>query len=255
MKFLAFTDLHYTDDDSHEVRYRPKSLEKVKKAIKEHSDNCDFIVDFGDTADSVEGAKKQTVLWQEVAQAMKNSGKDYYALIGNHDTSTDKNEWAKIMNMPSRFYSFFCDGYKIVVLDPNNNDEKSPYPEEEIKWAECYIDDEQMEWLENELKNSRQNIIIFSHEMLIMSDIDNDDDHVIRNRHKLIELIEKSGKVKAVFCGHYHDGDFSERNGIHYITFRAICTRDDECHAVVTIENNKIKVEGFGGQPSIEILK
>ena len=86
-----------------------------------------------------------------------------------------------------------------------------------------------------------------------MGDIENRDDHVIINRKEVIELFEKSGKVKAVFCGHYHDGDFSERNGIQYITFRAICTGDEENHAVVTVEKDFIRVDGYGTQPCIEI--
>ncbi|MBP3330914.1 MAG: metallophosphoesterase [Clostridia bacterium] len=253
MKFLAFTDLHYTDDNSHEVRYRPKSLSKIKKAISEHSDGCDFIINLGDTADEVISAKEQKVLWQEIVDAMKESGKDYYLLIGNHDTSTSKHDWVKITGMPSRYYSFFCGGYKIIVLDANNNDAGIPFPQNEIKWSECYLDTEQIKWIEKELEEADRDILVFSHEMFLMGDIENRDDHVIINRKEVIELFEKSGKVKAVFCGHYHDGDFSERNGIQYITFRAICTGDEENHAVVTVEKDFIRVDGYGTQPCIEI--
>lgn len=253
MKFLAFTDLHYTNDNTHNVRFRPKSLAKVIRAINAHSDNCDFIMDLGDTADEVAGAKAQTELWQEVVSAMKESGKDYYTLIGNHDTSVSKKKWVEITEMNDRYYSFDCGEYKILCLDGNNNDVNTPFPESEIRWAECYLDNEQIEWIKKEIDESEKDIVVFCHQMFIMDDIENGDDHVLINRKEIIDKFEESGKVRAVFCGHYHYGNFSERNGIYYITFRAICTGDNENHAVVTVEKDFIRVKGYGGQPSIEI--
>lgn len=246
MKFLSFTDMHYSDVDMAGERKRPQSLEKVKMALTQHGGDCDFIVNFGDTADLFEEGKEQTLLWKETADVLKDYGKKYYCLIGNHDTSTDKNTWAEIMGMPSRYYSFVCDGYKVLVLDPNQNDEKNPYPDEEIRWADCYIDDEQFEWMKKELDEAEGDVIVFSHELFILGSRDNDDDHVIRNREKLIDLIEKSGKVKAVFSGHYHYGDRASHNGIEYITFRSICLEDDYAHYVVTVDEKGIDVQEYG---------
>ena len=246
MKFLSFTDMHYSDVQMAGERKRHMSLEKVKKAISEHIEGCDFVVNFGDTADLFPEGKSQISLWKETAEVLKNCGKKYYCLIGNHDTSTDKNTWAEIMNMPSRYYSFERDGYKIIVLDPNQNDEKNPFPEEEIKWAYCYIDDEQFEWMKKEIDTASGDVIVFTHELLILGERDNDDDHVIRKREKIIDFIEKSGKVKAVFAGHYHYGDRTFHNGIHYITFRSICLNDDYAHYVVTVDENGINVQEYG---------
>lgn len=246
MRFLAFSDMHYSDVKQDGERNRPMSLEKVKRALSKHSGGCDFVVNFGDTADLFENGKSQTLLWEETAQVLKNSGKKYYCLIGNHDTSTDKKTWMEIMGMPSRYYSFDCDGYKVLVLDPNQNDTQNPFPQEEIKWAYCYIDDEQFEWIKDQIEKTESEVIIFSHELFVLGQRDNDDDHVIRNRDKIIDLFEKSGKVKAVFSGHYHQGDTTSHNGIDYITFRSICLNDDYAHAVVTVDKNGIKVENYG---------
>ncbi len=246
MKFFAFSDMHYSDFSMEGERNRPMSLEKLKRALSENLDGCDFVVNFGDTADLFEDGKSQTLLWEETAQVLKGCGKKYYCLIGNHDTSTDKNTWLKIMDMPSRYYSVDFDSYRILVLDPNQNDEKNPFPEEEIQWASCYIDDEQLDWMKKEIETAPGDVIIFTHELLILENRDNDDDHVIRNREKIIPLIEKSGKVKAVFAGHYHYGDRVTHNGIDYITFRSICLEDNYAHYVVTVDENGIDVETFG---------
>ena len=246
MKFLAFSDMHYSDVKTEGERNRPMSLEKVKRALSEHLDGCDFVVNFGDTADLFENGKSQTLLWEETVDVLKSCGKEYYCLIGNHDTSTDKKIWTDIMGMPSRYYSFIRDSYKILVLDPNQNDEKNPFPEKEIKWAYCYIDDEQFEWMKKEIEAAENEVIIFTHELLILGERFNDDDHVIRNREKVIDLIEKSGKVKAVFSGHYHRGDRVSHNGIDYVTFRSICLNDDYAHYVVTIGESGIDVQEYG---------
>ncbi len=253
MKFLEFTDMHYSDIPQKSERNRPQSLNKVKRIIAEHAEGCDFIINLGDTADMVNGGKEQAELWRDTAEAMLSSGKEAYSLIGNHDTSTDKRVWQNVMGMTGRYYSFTCDGYKIICLDPNNNDEKTAFPEKEILWSEVFIDDEQFEWLKEEINNSENEVIIFSHELLLLENRENDDDHVLRNRDKVIELIEKSGKVRAFFAGHYHWGDYVRHNGIDYITFRSICLEDNAAHAVVTVEKDKITVEGFEGQESFVI--
>lgn len=253
MKFLAFSDMHYSDVPMPGERNRTKSLEKVKRALEEHSDGCDFVVNFGDTADLEESGRNQTALWEETADVLKNSGKKYYCLIGNHDTSTDKQTWLKIMGMPSRYYAFTCDGYRVLVLDANQNSTCDGFPKSEISWDNCYIDDEQFEWIKKELDRASGDVLIFTHELFVLKERSNNDDHVIRNRDKVIDLFEKSGKVKAVFAGHYHWGDVSFSNGINYITFRSVCLYDDYAHAVVSVDKSGIKVQGYSGQACVEI--
>lgn len=250
MKFLVFTDMHYSDIPQEGERNRPESLNKVKRIISEHSHDCDFIINLGDTADEAPGGISQVDLWKKTYEEMNESGKKCYSLIGNHDTSTDKNTWVKVMGMSARYYSFLCDGFKVICLDPNNNDEKTAFPKKEILWSEVYIDDEQFDWLKKEIEEAECEILIFSHELLILKTEDNDDDHVLRNREKVIDLIEKSGKVRAFFAGHYHWGDYVKHGKVDYITFRSICLENNASHAVVTVDKDKITVEGFEGQAS-----
>ena len=186
---------------------------------------------------------------------MRASKKPYYSLIGNHDTSTDKRVWADSMDMPSRYYSFICGEYKIICLDPNNNDEKTAFHEKEILWSETFIDDEQFNWLKKEIDEAERDVLIFSHELLILEDIENDNDHVLRNRQKVLALIESSKKVRAFFAGHYHSGDYVKHADVNYITFRSVCLEDNAAHAVITVDKNTITVDGFEGQESYVIKK
>ena len=68
-----------------------------------------------------------------------------------------------------------------------------------------------------------------------------------------MELFSGSGKVAAVFCGHYHPGDLQIRDGIPYVTFAGMCEGEANSYAVVTAEDGLIRVEGRGNQPSFEV--
>ena len=50
-----------------------------------------------------------------------------------------------------------------------------------------------------------------------------DDPHVIRNADIVRRIFAASGKVRYVFCGHYHAGGDSVIDGIRYHTLPAVC--------------------------------
>ena len=73
IKFLAVADLHYCHRKQPGERQNYLSAQKLKKIIKEHSLGCDFIVDFGDTADAQDGCGDQRELMGEIADILKSS--------------------------------------------------------------------------------------------------------------------------------------------------------------------------------------
>ena len=52
-------------------------------------------------------------------------------------------------------------------------------------------------------------------------------DHRLFNSDEINGILASSGKVKAVFQGHYHPGHSSRHNGIRYATFPAMCENED----------------------------
>ncbi len=253
MKFLAVTDLHYSDRNiPGEERQNHLSAQKLKYVIDNFADGCDFIAELGDTADDYREGRAQNVLMSEIAGILASSGIPYHCLIGNHDTSLPKQDIAQILSMPHRYYSFETDEFLCLVLDPNINDVNVPYPESEIAWAYTWLDDEQLGWIKAMLEETDKDVLVFSHELMMLKNRDDVDDHVIQNRDKAIELFERSGKVKAVFTGHYHYGDYVLHNGISYLTFSSLCLYDDITFAVVSIQGKKVTVEGHGRQSSMQ---
>lgn len=73
-----------------------------------------------------------------------------------------------------------------------------------------------------------------------------EDGHVMRNRDEAMRIFEASNKVKGVFCGHCHNGDFAIHANIPYLTFASLCVYEHETCAIVTINDKIVNVEGYG---------
>lgn len=251
MRFLAVTDLHYTNlHDGVDGRQHDLSLEKLRQAVRAGAPGCDCIVDLGDSADAFAGLRPQTELLDEVGAALRESGLPYYAIIGNHDTSIPKEAFYAHLDMPDRYYAFDCGGYRCLVLDACLNDVREPLPKAEIQWDDCWIDPVQTAWLRRELEQAATDVLIFTHVPFMLETPEIENPHLVRNRGEIMELFAQSGKVRAVFSGHYHDGCFGVCGGIPYITFSAMVISEENAYAVVDVTPERVIVTGFGRQKS-----
>jgi alkaline phosphatase len=72
---------------------------------------------------------------------------------------------------------------------------------------------------------------------------------LIRNAGEIVEILEKSNRVLAVFQGHHHRGNYSYRNGIHYFTLKAAVEGsipENNSFAIVEIDRElNIHIKGF----------
>lgn len=254
MKFLVFTDLHYTDKpvDSN-GRYHEMSVTKLDRALQEYSDSCDFAVCLGDMVDAFEGYKSQAQGLEELSCVWNRYDKPFYAMIGNHDTAMNKHEFCRLAGMPNRYYSVETEEFLCLMLDTNMNSKDEPYPEKEIFWPECYVDGEQLDWAKEKINASEKPVIVFTHALLDFDSDEERNDHVLVNASEVKEVLFESGKVCAVFSGHYHDGQFMMLGDVPSIVFTSVCNEPTDNFAVVEIDKKSIRVEGHGTQPDYEI--
>ncbi len=256
MRFLAVTDLHYTDlHDGADGRQHDLSLEKLKQAIRDGAEGCDCIVNLGDTADGFVGRRPQTELLTEVRGVLRGSGLPYYSMIGNHDTSLPKEDFYPYLDMPGRYYAFDCDGFRCLVLDACLNDVREPLPKSEIQWDNCWVDPGQIAWLRRELEAAVGDVLIFTHVPFMLEDRETENPHLIRNRDEVMKILLQSGKVRAVFSGHYHDGCFGVCGNIPYITFSAMVIGEENAYAVTDVTRDAVIVRGFGRQKSVSFKR
>ncbi len=246
MKFLAITDLHYSLRDVEGAERRNiLSAGKLRRVIGKYAPGCDFIVNLGDTADA--GFGDQRALITEISDILFSAGLPVYSLIGNHDTSLPKDGICRILKMPGRYYSVDTAEYTMLFLDANMNDPNAPLPEDEIDWSETYLDPVQLDFVRDALGKSDKPAFVFCHELFTLQDPDpHQQQHVIRNAADAIRIFEESGKVRAVFCGHYHPGCRSDMNGIEYVTFRSLCLGEEENCAVVNYNEKGLSINTYG---------
>jgi len=159
----------------------------------------EFVLMMGDNLYSGNGPKDYQKKFEEPYKALLDSGLKFYAALGNHDNTDERNY--KPFNMGGqRYYTFKPkNGVRIFALDSN------------------YMDQPQLQWLEKELTASGSDWkIAFFHHPLYSSGGTHGSDFQLRAQ--LEPMFLKHG-MDAVFSGHEH---FYERikpqKGIYYFT-------------------------------------
>ena len=159
----------------------------------------EFVLMMGDNLYSGSGPKDYQKKFEVPYKALLDSGLKFYAALGNHDNTDERNY--KPFNMGGqRYYTFKPkNGVRVFALDSN------------------YMDQPQLQWLEKELTVSGSDWkIVFFHHPLYSSGGTHGSDFQLRAQ--LEPMFLKHG-VDAVFSGHEH---FYERikpqKGIYYFT-------------------------------------
>ena len=127
---------------------------------------------------------------------MQNWHNAWFPVMGNHDARGNGWEVSRelIFNNENTYYSFDDDDCHFIILDAFMPD------------YACSISDEQMAWLENDLRmTTKRHVFVFVHAPLYPSgtkigeSLDKDPDF----RDRLASLLVEHG-VDVVFCGHEH---------------------------------------------------
>ncbi|QZE13935.1 metallophosphoesterase [Halosquirtibacter laminarini] len=263
--FGLVTDVHYADRDPKLEwnRYYRNAFDKFKIAIDYfNTHNPNFAICLGDIKDQ----KKQPTLDSTLSflEKIENvfslfRGNRYHAL-GNHDldsisktqfldrvtnTGIDKNQ---------SYYSFDVNNIHFIVLDSCFRQDGVPYDSGNFQWFDASIPSEELLWLEKDLNQTRYPSIVFVHHPL--DDFNLPDKRIsISNAGDVRSILEKNDKVKAVFQGHHHDGNYCLHNNIHYYTMKSVVDGPIENnYALVSVdmEQSKISIQGKGDTDSVD---
>jgi predicted phosphodiesterase len=158
----------------------------------------EFVVMLGDNLYGGENPKDFTQKFEKPYMTLLDRGVKFYATLGNHDDPARQVSYAKF-NMGGKHYYTFKpkNGVRFFSLDSN------------------YMDKKQLDWFENELKNSLSDwkIVYFHHPIYSSGETHGSN---VELRSVLEPVILKYG-VDVVLTGHEH---FYERikpqKGIHY---------------------------------------
>lgn len=176
VRFAVIGDSGTGDRDQYEVA---REMEAYREATK-----FDFVIMLGDNIYGSHAPGDFVRKFEEPYKPLLDSGVKFYASLGNHDDPKVETLYKPFNMDGERYYAFRKDNVAFFALDST------------------YMDPKQLEWFEQNLKNSQGawKICFFHHPLY------NDGRHHgsdLDLRKQLLPLFQKYG-VNVVFSGHEH---------------------------------------------------
>ncbi len=223
--FGLVTDCHFAEMEPSGARYYRESAAKLTECVAHmNSRGVDFLVELGDFKDQGATAEATLGYLRSIETVFRQFKGARYHVLGNHDTDRiSKGQFLENIentgiSRSRSFYAFDKNGVHFVVLDANFRADGSPYDKGNFDWRAAHVPPEQLAWLESDLGKTDGPAIVFIHQLL---DADQGD-VVVRNASAVRRALERSGKVRAVFQGHHHEGRYALLQGIHYYTLKGL---------------------------------
>jgi predicted phosphodiesterase len=247
------TDLHYADKPPAGSRHYRQTLRKLDEAARQFAEHdVDFVVELGDFIDAADSLETEKAYLTEITRRFALTPGQHHYVLGNHCVySLTKPEFLGMVGQPKSYYSFDVGGYHFVVLDACFRSDGEPYGRKNFHWTDSNIPAAEIEWLKADLERTPHKAVVFIHQRL-----DVEGHYGVKNAAEVRRVLQKSGKVLAVFQGHYHRNDLKEIGGIHYCTLAAMVEGagpDANAYAVVDIlPGDAIHITGFRKQKSYQ---
>ncbi len=254
MKVFLITDIHHGDNTNYKhlqgedyINIFGEEFKDASLRIIDQMNQCDLVVNLGDLIHDEE-KERDVATYSEAISFFKTNTKVEH-VIGNHDLrNLTIEDIGRIIGRNREYVSFDQAEYHHIILGGTRKEPRGPN----------YIEEEQLQWLENDLNNANLPTIVYCHYPLDNQDFSENyyfknrpDGGSIANRGFVRPILEKSGKVIAVFNGHTH---FFHEEIIKDITYTTIPSfsenngegRPNHKFSVVEIENTTIKTSIIG---------
>ena len=247
------TDLHYADKPPAGTRHYRETPDKLAEAAKQFAQSKPaLVIELGDLIDAAESVELELSYLATIDRQFAALVQDRHYVLGNHcvDTLTKAEFLARVERKRS-YYSFDRGSFHFVILDACFRSDGKPYGRRNFEWTDANIAPAELEWLAADLEKNKLPTIVFVHQRL---DVNNH--HGVKNAAAAREILERSGKVWAVFQGHSHQNDWREINGIHYCTLAAMIEgtgAENNGYALLQLSaGGTLRLEGFRRQQSYD---
>lgn len=213
------TDLHYADKEPTKTRFYREALAKLDEAVDfMNREKPALVVELGDFIDQADSVEREIEWLKTMESHFAKLTMPRHYVLGNHCVGTlTKQEFAANTKAAGGHVAFEEKGVTFLILDACFREDGTPYERKNFNWQDANLPKAELEWLDSELKKAGGPLIVFAHQRLDM-----DKAHAVRNAAEVRALLEKSGKVLAVFQGHSHKNDYQQIEGIHYTTLVAM---------------------------------
>jgi 3',5'-cyclic AMP phosphodiesterase CpdA len=268
--FGVIADVQYRDAAPSGTRFYRESATKLAEAVDRlNALRPAFTVQLGDLVDGA-FASYDAVL--PIFARLRSPG---YHVLGNHDQSVEPERQAEVLRRLGLdrlgggrgYYDFARDGWRFVVLNGNDLSvvaypENSPEKNAAIKVLEALktanapnaqiwnggIGAGQMEWLKRTLARaaaSRERVVVFCHFPVLPAG-----STTLWNDRELVLALDACPTLVAYVCGHKHEGDYVERNGVHFVTLQGMIEGHETAFALVEVHRDRLEMKGFGREGS-----
>ena len=158
------------------------------------------------------------------------------------------------MEEPGGSKLFQCQGYTVTVQELESGDlartvravtgqdmehltvlttRQGEFRRHAFAWTNASVPPKQRDFLRDVLAMPEtEEAYVFVHQNL---DPTVESHHIIRGAEEIRAILRESGKVKAVFQGHYHPGKESVIDGIPYHTLPAMCEGEENRYMITEI--------------------
>ena len=220
MKIGLFTDTHYRCKDSEGGRNFNSACEKVARVLDIFkSEKCDLVICLGDLIDKEPSHEKEIDNLKKLSTLFDASGLDIIALMGNHDGFCfTKDEFYSVLGEKYEPKAMLIGDKALIFLDACYFASGKRYAPGDSDWTDTFVP--AIDKLKSELDMAQGECYIFIHQNLDPEILES---HRVSNDAQIRQILEASGKTRAVIQGHYHAGNRSRHNGIDYIAVPAMC--------------------------------
>lgn len=254
IRFALIADSHIGPEKPYEGQIRKLSRNSVPY-LKELAEEVaavikpDFVVQLGDLIEDSDSWAQDYSNFASGMGLFEKMPAPVLSVIGNHDqVRLNTNELARLNSVEKLYFSRDIAGLHCVVLFSASKNH-----------TDIHVDREQQEWLIADLEATDKPAFIFLHHPLDDQSLQGNpwfekypDYCFVEERAAVRDILEKSGKVQAVFNGHVHQNAHSLIGGIHYFTIQSLVEKQGEpdvcsrSYALATVERGKLTVEVCG---------
>jgi Icc protein len=260
------TDLHFGPAAYHDGKLRKlthHAADLTRDVVRAMNDELrpDLLVNLGDDIED-ESREADLARYTECQDILRAAKAELVNVAGNHDTiHLTREDLSRVWHrdagsspLSPLFYALDRGGFHIAILHTV-----------ERKDVDVRIPHAQLAWLKDDLARTTLPVIVLMHHSASEQDLGDSFwfkglSHLalVKERAELRQILEASGKVRAVFNGHVHRNHLDVIRGIPYVTIQSLIENLDEdapgrpaaAHALATITESRIVVRVHGNDPA-----